>query len=265
MPEVPKKPGNPPPAAAGDLLAKLAQVESQLATLRAELERTQRLAMLGTVSAMVAHEVNNLMTPIVNYSQLAQANPGDAALTAKALARASAGAQQASRIATSMLVLAKPDAAHERTTCEVAAAISDALECVPRGTLRAIQVETQLQPDLRAAIGQGTLQQVVLNLVLNSVKAVGGRTGRIAIRSRADGPGAVLLEVEDDGPGVAADLASKVFEPFAACANGTGLGLAICQRLVSEAGGRVWLDNPGGVGARFCVRLSRDQAMQAAA
>src|SRR5437899_4107938 len=120
--------------------------------------------MLGTVAAMVAHEVNNLMTPIATYAQLAQANPNDAALTAKALASASAGAQQASRIATSMLVLAKPDAVNEKPACEVAAAVADALECVPRGTLRAIQVEAQLQPGLVAAIWRGTLQQVVLKL-----------------------------------------------------------------------------------------------------
>src|SRR5215468_6918918 len=111
MPEVPKKPGPPPRPAAGDLLAKLAEVESQLATLRAELERSQRLAMLGTVAAMVAHEVNNLMTPIATYAQLAQANPSDAPLVAKALERANAGAQQASRIATSILALSKPETA----------------------------------------------------------------------------------------------------------------------------------------------------------
>ena len=248
------------PPGAADLLAKVTAFESQLATLRAELERSQRLAMLGTVAAMVAHEVNNLMAPIATYAQMAQASPDDAGLTAKALSRAAAGAQQASRIATSILALAKPEAGGERPDCDLAAAVGDALECVPRGTLRAIQLATELQPGLCGTISQGALQQVTLNLVLNAIKAVGGRSGRIVIRSRVDGGAAVLLEVEDDGPGVAADLANKVFEPFAACANGTGLGLAICQRLVAEAGGRVWLDNPGGVGARFCVRLPRANA-----
>jgi signal transduction histidine kinase len=121
--------------------------------------------------------------------------------------------------------------------------------------LRAIHLNPDLQPNLHAGISTGSLQQIVLNLVLNAVKAVGAKPGRIAIRGRNDGSTGVLIEVEDDGPGVAAEMSAKVFEPFAACANGTGLGLAICERLVGEVGGRIWLDNPGGIGARFCVRL----------
>jgi two-component system NtrC family sensor kinase len=116
-------------------------------------------------------------------------------------------------------------------------------------------MESQVQPDLRAGISQAALQQVVLNLVLNAVKALGKSSGGISIRSRMDGPGTVVVEVEDDGPGVPVAMASRVFEPFAACASGTGLGLAICNRLVQEVGGSIWIDNPGGVGARFCVRL----------
>jgi two-component system, NtrC family, sensor kinase len=247
-----------------DLLTRLTELEVQLASLRAELDRSQKLAMLGTVAAMVAHEVNNLMTPIATYAQMAQASPGDVALVAKALDRARQGAHQASRIATSILALAKPDGITEHPECDVAAAIADAVACVPRGTLRAIQIESQPQPDLRAGISQAALQQIVLNLVLNAVKAIGKSSGGISIRSRLDGTGAVVVEVEDDGPGVPVTLASRVFEPFAACASGTGLGLAICNRLVHEVGGSIWIDNPGGVGARFCVRLPKATATKAA-
>jgi signal transduction histidine kinase len=244
------------------LVAKLSELESQLAGLRAELERSQKLAMLGTIAAMVAHEVNNLMTPIATYAQMALENPSDEGLVAKALDCASARSRQASRIATSILAISKPEGAAGSQDCDVAAAIADALACVPRGTLRGIQVEQELQPGLTAAISAGALQQVVLNLVLNAVKAVGGRSGRIVVRSRTES-GAAIVEVEDDGPGVAAALATRVFEPFASCASGTGLGLAVCERLVGEVRGRIWLDNPGGVGARFCVRLPRALAKAA--
>jgi signal transduction histidine kinase len=238
-----------------EMLAQVERLSRQLDALRAELDQSQKLAMLGTVAAMVAHEVNNLMTPIATYAQMALENPTDAAIVQKALSRASAGAQQASRIATSILALAKPGVG-ERRECDVAVAVADALACVPRGTLRGIQVETQLAPGIRAAMSGAALQQVVLNLLLNAVRAVGGKSGRISVRSRAE-VGAVLVEVEDDGPGVDASVASVVFQPFASCASGTGLGLAICERLVGEVGGRIWLDNPGGLGARFCVRLPR--------
>ncbi len=262
MTKLTDKPGVQAPV---DLLTKLAELESQLADLRAELDRSQKLAMLGTVAAMVAHEVNNLMTPIATYAQMAQACPTDAALVAKALDRAKQGAHQASRIATSILALAKPDGITEHPECDVAAASADAVACVPRGTLRAIQIESQPQPDLRAGISQAALQQIVLNLVLNAVKAIGKSSGGISIRSRLDGTEQpVVGEVEDDGPGVPVALASRVFEPFAACASGTGLGLAICNRLVHEVGGSIWIDNPGGVGARFCVRLPKATATKVA-
>jgi two-component system NtrC family sensor kinase len=244
------------------LLEKLNDLQSQLDAVRAELERSQKLAMLGTVAAMVAHEVNNLMTPIVTYTDMAKANPTDQVLVEKALVRANAGAQQASRIATSILALAKPEAAATPRDCDITSTVADALACVPRGTLRSVQIETQLLPGLRAAISAPALQQVILNLVLNAVRAVGGRGGRIVIRSKSEG-GTIGLEVEDDGPGVPAELANKVFEPFTACASGTGLGLAICQRLVGDVGGQVWLDNPGGVGARFCLRIPRMQRVAA--
>src|SRR3954468_10010114 len=165
-----------------DLLQEVARLGSQLDQLRAELDRSQRLAMLGPVAAMVAHEVNNLMTPVLTYAELAQANPSDAALVQKALLRASAGAQQASRIATSILALAKPQGENMLPECSVATAVDDALACVPRGTLRAIQVESELQPGLTAAISGAALQQVVLNLILNAVKAVGKNSGHIAVR-----------------------------------------------------------------------------------
>jgi signal transduction histidine kinase len=251
-----KQPEAPLRGTPAALVAEVDRLGAELGALRAELERSQKLAMLGTVAAMVAHEVNNLMTPIVTYAQMAQANSTDATLVDKALNRAIAGAQQASRIATSILALAKPRG-DDRRQCDVSEAVADAIACVPRGTLRAIHLETELQPDLYAGISTGSLQQIVLNLVLNAVKAVGAKPGRIAVRGRNEGASNVTIEVEDDGPGVAAEMSTKVFEPFAACANGTGLGLAICERLVGEVGGRIWLDNPGGIGARFCVSLPR--------
>jgi signal transduction histidine kinase len=82
-----------------------------LAALHAELEHQARLATLGTIAGLIAHEFNNLLTPVISYAQMALADPADLTLTAKALERTLAGAEQAAQIASALLELARPDTA----------------------------------------------------------------------------------------------------------------------------------------------------------
>src|SRR4051812_5599191 len=181
-----------------DLLIKVDGLERLVEDLRAELERAQQLATLGTIAAMVAHEVNNLMTPVLNYAQMAQAEPGDAGLVAKALTRAVAGAQHASRIATSMLTLARADPGTSPLHCDVASAVSEAIICVPRGT-QDHRFTASIPIGLSAAITPVALQQVILNLLLNGSRAVGGKDGSVSVKAFIDA-GVVQIEVQDTGP-----------------------------------------------------------------
>jgi signal transduction histidine kinase len=260
----------PPPTANqslalhGDLLRQVENLQREVAGLRGELERAEQLATLGTLGAMVAHEVNNLMTPVISYAQMAQARPNDSELTAKALERSICGAQQASRTADAILRLARGGAADGPRQCDVGAVLDDVAACVPRGTRKAVTLRTLSEPSLIAAINPVALQQIVLNLVLNAMKAVGGR-GTVDIRAASRGND-LIIEVEDNGPGVPLDLTPLLFKPFAAQSGyGTGLGLSICEKLAKQVGGEVWLDRAGGPGAKFCVRVPRGTSVNAAA
>jgi len=245
-----------------ELLHQIESLQREVASLRTDLARAEQLATLGTLSAMVAHEVNNLMTPVISYAQMAKARPQDAELVAKSLERSISGAQQASRTANAILRLARgQDGPCE---CDVGGVLDDVIACVPRGTRRDVVIRTHAESSLVAAASPVSLQQIVLNLVLNALKAVGGR-GTIDIRASTRGPD-VLIEVEDNGPGVPKDLSPLLFKPFAAQSGyGTGLGLSICDRLAKQAGGEVWLDRVGGPGAKFCVRVPRGTTTSAAA
>jgi C4-dicarboxylate-specific signal transduction histidine kinase len=132
---------------------------------------------------------------------------------------------------------------------------------IRRRVLRAESVEfrTTLDHSAPAVLGLGQeLQQVVINLVTNAEYVVRGRKPAIIqLRTQAR-EGWVRLTVDDSGPGVPRDIRGRIFDPFFTTKSpdeGTGLGLAICQRVVTEVGGKIWIEDSELGGARFVVEL----------
>ena len=106
------------------------------------------------------------------------------------------------------------------------------------------------------AVSPQRLTQVLLNLLLNAGAALASqREGTIVIRAQKDGPTA-RIEVEDDGPGVPAELVERIFDPFVTTKDvgaGTGLGLSVCRGIVEGSSGTLRLDTTYAEGARFIV------------
>jgi signal transduction histidine kinase len=102
------------------------------------------------------------------------------------------------------------------------------------------------------------LRQLVHNLLKNSLETIGGN-GWVKLETKCVlhfGQACVELSVEDNGKGIAADVANKIFEPYVTTkVKGSGLGLAIVKKIVDEHGGAVWVINSEQGGARFIVRL----------
>lgn len=258
------------------------RLEADLRRLERELDHSQRLASLGMVLGIIAHEFNNILTPILSYAQLALDNPADAALTAKALRRAADGSEKAARIASSVLALARKDGyvgndESHTPRADVLYCIKESLHCLAiENDADGIQLVVDVAPGSFAAIDQVALQQILINLILNAKKALRSRQGRIAIRAtatRADSrstrntteAGAVVIEVEDTGRGIAPDVLCQIFEPFVSdfpvrdplsqTTPGTGLGLTICKRLIEAAGGRITANSTVGEGSLFQITL----------
>jgi signal transduction histidine kinase len=117
-----------------------------------------------------------------------------------------------------------------------------------------LEFKAELAPGVRAAVDRDQLTQVLVNLVKNAEEALRGRPGSITVRVFSGGAEAVL-EVQDDGPGIAAELRARLFEPYVTTKDqGTGLGLAIARRIAEEHGGRLELLERAGPGA--CFRLT---------
>lgn len=249
------------------LLAHFGQLETQFQQVREGLAQSHRLATLGTIASVIAHEYNNILTPVISYAQLALAQPEDAALTRKALEKALAGAERAAKISSSLLGFARE--ADEKHAARLRTVVDDTIACMARAPEKdGVRVAIDV-PDVQVAISATNLQQVLLNLVLNARHAMRRRGGNIKINGRTQGR-MLVLDVIDDGPGVPAEIRERLFEPFVTAPppevsgegdgvpprpRGTGLGLMICRDLIRNAGGTIECDTEEGRGTAFHITL----------
>ena len=238
-----------------DLTERLRQQE--------ELRRTERMAGLGATLAGVAHELNNPLAAILGFAQLLLKKEMDAE-SRLALETIDHEAARAGRIVRDLLTLARKPDAERRGRINLNDVVGYIL-----GTRRyalethGIACISALDPALPPVAGHRTqLEQVVLNLLNNAEQALrssGEGAGRVSIRTRVEGA-AVVLEIEDDGPGIPDETRDRIWEPFwttKTLGAGTGLGLTVVRDIVASHGGEITVApaSDDGEGARFIVRL----------
>lgn len=256
-------------------------LQGELDELRNQLAWSQRLSTIGTLAATLAHEINNLLTPVGIYAQLALKDPENKIKTQKALEAAVRGTEQARTLASAALGFAGPEGEDEQSSCDLGDVVDQAITCVRPALERSetlIELEIEQAHPLISAL---SLQQVLINLISNAERAMRNSAGRrqILIRSQRQGD-ELLLTIRDTGPGIPDAIRQSLFEPFitdrsfdtGVCnasnsdktrkQDGTGLGLSICKSLVESAGGQIKLAQPGdptdqdsSVGACFMIRL----------
>jgi len=229
------------------------------------LRRSERMACLGATLAGVAHELNNPLAAILGFAQLLMKKDVDAEARL-ALETIDHEAARAGRIVRDLLTLVRKRDAEPRSRLS----LNDVVSYIV-GTRRyalethGIGCETEVDPHLPIVVGDRTqLEQVVLNLINNAEQAIRSTReegGRVRIRTRTDGPTAVL-EVEDDGPGIPAESQERIWDPFwttKGAGAGTGLGLTVVRDIIVGHGGEIRVANIDGVdgpaGARFVVRV----------
>jgi len=225
--------------------------------LEEQLLRQERLASLGLLAAGVAHEINTPLTGISSYAQLLLEDSGDDGSQRELLEKIETQTLRASRITNSLLNLARP----ERTTLEqldlngMVQEVIQLFEPQIRGTR--VELRTEFDAGQPEVLGhKGKLQQVVLNLLINARDAV-DTEGTIGLStSRLDGK--VVLEVTDDGVGIAEEDLPRIFDPFfttKARRKGTGLGLSISYGIVREHDGEIQVESRPDRFTRFRIEL----------
>ena len=226
-----------------------------------ELLQNEKLAALGQTVSGVAHELNNPLATILTWSERLAGRPLDA-LTGRGVGIILSEAERAARIVRNLLTFARK---HHTTRglVDLNQVVRETLS-LRSYDLRVSNVTTMdaLATGLPPVFADAQqLKQVLLNLLINAEQAMSSAAGRGTLIVRTWHEAAddrVVLEINDDGPGIADDVQPRIFDPFfttKSAGAGTGLGLAVASRIVGDHGGELRMDSTPGQGASFFVRL----------
>jgi PAS domain S-box-containing protein len=243
------------------------QAETRAQAHQIELARVSRVSIAGQMASALAHELNQPLTAVIAYVRgclrlLRQQSP-QLPLLREGLDEAVHQAERAGLIINRLREFLYDGISHQAATGVLE--IVDAALDLARPELIQHGIDTQLRiaPDLpRVLVDPIQIEQVLLNLVRNAMEAMTSaelEQPRITITINAEGPNRVRIAVSDVGPGVADDVASRLFQPFTTTKlQGMGLGLSISRSILQAHGGELeMIRNPGG-GATFSFTLPGD-------
>jgi signal transduction histidine kinase len=237
------------------LYEELQRSNQQLRKTQAELIRKDRLAFLGEMSGIVAHEIRNPLTSIRGFAQrIARKGESDPELKENADIIVEE-VDRLKRVLGDVLDFARRAKAQPQPT-DLRQVIQETLQLLSYDPDR-LEVKTELQDPLPLVyVDAEQMKQVLLNLFRNAVQAMNGE-GTLTIRGHAEDK-RVEIEVTDTGPGIPPEIVNKMFTPFFTTKpTGTGLGLSLVKSLVEDHRGEVSVHSQPGEGATFRVSLPR--------
>ena len=243
---------------------KARESERRYHEVELELAHTNRVAMMGQLSASVAHEVSQPIAAAATNAKAGLrwlgAQPPDLDEVGQALNRIVENASRATEVISRIRALIKKAPPRQDDV-----AMNDAVReviALTEGEVQKIDaaVQTQLQDGLPLIQGDRVqLQQVILNLIINAVEALGEAADaprELLISTGTEGSGDVCVAVGDSGPGLEPAKLERLFEPFYTTKpGGMGMGLSICRSIIEAHGGRLWAEanEPRGAIFRFTV------------
>ncbi|MFN0136591.1 MAG: PAS domain S-box protein [Phycisphaerae bacterium] len=246
-----------------------------------QMQQSQRLESLGLLAGGIAHDLNNMLVGILGNACLAQSQLADQAAARDRLQRIVSNCERASRVIRQILAYSG-QVSCDVTVTDLNELIESIIELARVGSPRSTQIDMRLEPaTLLVKVDTGQMQQVVMNLVVNAVEAIGERAGKISITTRRmqisphdarrlfpgqelPGEACAAIIVEDDGCGMSAETMQHIFEPFFSKKGaGRGLGLSAIHGIVRAHRGAIRVESEVGKGTRFTIALPLSAQLQA--
>jgi signal transduction histidine kinase len=222
---------------------------------REDLIRQERISTIGRLSGSIVHDLRNPLAAIYGGAEMlvdADLPPAHVKRLAGNIYRASRRIQE---LLSDLLNVSRgksraPEMCRLR---EVASAACDSLSA--SADAHAVAVVQEIPPEIELPLERSRMERAFVNLIGNAIEAM-PEGGQVWISAHTESD-AVLVEVRDNGPGIAPEIRTTLFQPFVSARkrNGLGLGLALSRQTVLEHGGDMWVDSPSGGGARFLFRL----------
>jgi signal transduction histidine kinase len=230
--------------------------------LRRQVRELQRIASMGVLAGGICHELNNILTPILNYAKLGQRDP-DPAFRQKAFEKILESAHKASTITSGVLGMVRPHA-DRRDPADLVTLTEQVLLLTAKDLQKnRVRVEFQAAGRPFARVNPAQIQQVLMNLVINARQAMPGG-GDLRVKVGLDATGRTAeIQVADSGTGIPPSVLRHIFEPFFTTKTGpddtglggTGLGLPVCREIVEAHKGRLRVESRPGRGTTFTLRL----------
>jgi signal transduction histidine kinase len=229
----------------------------ELKKRQTQLVQAQKLSSIGTLASGIAHQLNNPLNNISTSVQiLAEETGGKDPFADKMMRNISQETLRARDIVKGMLEFSRHKDFHPGP-CNLSDLLWSAVRLVSSQIGAHISVDIDVPDDMTLFLDRQRFQEALLNLIINSVQAIGDAEGTIRIRAARE-PGLKILTISDNGPGMDPTTLQRIFDPFFSTkevGQGTGLGLYIVYGVIEEHRGSIRVDSAPGKGTSFIITL----------
>lgn len=245
--------------------------QTEFKQLQAQCYRAQRIESLGALAGGIAHDLNNMLAPVLMAAELLKTNPTQE-VRQELASVIQTSAQRGSGLVRQILAFARGSEGQERLELKPQHLIKDALSLAKETFPKTMAIRSEIVPELFLICADPTqIHQILLNLMVNARDAMDG-VGTLTITaenheldaaSAAQRPGAkpgphIVMRVSDTGSGMSAEVLAKIWNPFFTTKSpgqGTGIGLSTVAKIVRDHGGFVEVTSQPGQGTTFSVYL----------